>query len=368
MSGSSVIHFKAVTMKLKMGLVRGVMAIGMLAGLMGAGGCAISDKAVVAQAADAHTGIKPAVITDPELSAYMNEVGRRIIDAAREMHAMGYGPAAKGGEDAGWMFSEEMRFHLVNSDTLNAFTTGGNHMYIYSGLFLQCDSEDELAGVMAHEYGHVYGRHVHGGMARQYAILGTAAVAGAAGYVAGGDERGLEYAGYGASIGMLAGNFVGMKFSRDDETEADGIGFDFYVRAGWNPAHFADFFKRMIADGHAQADDTFSTHPAAVKRVESAERRARALPPAAEQWRRKPVAEAKAFAALQARCRQVGAAMPSDQTLEQAQKLLAAFPSCVAPEDGPDQLHAREQLAKDLQAAEAKKTSQREKKSPKKKK
>ena len=51
-------------------------------------------------------------------------------------------------EDRDWMFSKKMEFHFVNSKTLNAFTTGGEHMYIYNELFKQCKSEDELAAVM----------------------------------------------------------------------------------------------------------------------------------------------------------------------------------------------------------------------------
>ena len=106
---------------------------------------------------------------------------RKLIESAR---AAGDANApkshTKGGDNA-WMFSDEMRFHFVNSKTLNAFTTGGNHMYIYTALFQQCESEDELAAVVAHEYAHVYCRHVQQGMNRQYAILGAAAGAGVAG-------------------------------------------------------------------------------------------------------------------------------------------------------------------------------------------
>jgi len=47
---------------------------------------------------------------------------------------------------------KDLQVHLVNSKTLNAFTTGGNHMYIYNQLFQEARSEDELAGVMSHEY------------------------------------------------------------------------------------------------------------------------------------------------------------------------------------------------------------------------
>src|SRR3712207_9596813 len=81
---------------------------------------------------------------------------------------------------------------------MNAFTTGGEYMYIYTELFRQCRSEDEIAAVMAHEFAHVYARHVHQGMKRQYAVLGAVAAGGALGYAAGGRESGGKYASLGS--------------------------------------------------------------------------------------------------------------------------------------------------------------------------
>src|SRR5687768_11420218 len=158
-------------------------------------GCA-SDRQLISQAGQFHDTLEPAVMTDAQLSGYINKLGQRIITAAREVHGN------KGGTADEWMFSKDMQFHFVNSKTLNAFTTGGNHMYIYNELFQQSKTEDELAAVMAHEFAHVYGRHVHKGMNRQYAILGAAAAAGAAGYAAGGNEKGMEYAGMGAGAAL----------------------------------------------------------------------------------------------------------------------------------------------------------------------
>ncbi len=93
-------------------------------------GCA-TDRQVISQAAQTHQGLQPAVITDPQLAGYIQRVGDRIIASARVLYQQGYGPAAQDKkEDPSWMFSNAMQFHLVASDTLNAFTTGGEHMYI----------------------------------------------------------------------------------------------------------------------------------------------------------------------------------------------------------------------------------------------
>src|SRR5688500_4553527 len=329
------------------GIVFSVLALIGATGL----GCA-SDKAVISQANQAHTGLAPAVIEDPVLATYIQDVGNRIIGAAHDLSRQGY--AKSGKEDNAWMFSKDMRFHFVNSKTLNAFTTGGEHMYIYTGLFQQCKSEDELAAVMAHEFAHIYGRHVHKGMNRQYAILGAAAAAGAAGYAAGqGNDKGMEYAGMGAGAAMLAGQFVGMSFTRKDETEADALGFNFYTLAGWDPNRFGDFFQTMIDKGYDKGNEMLSDHPSLSNRVADAKARAAKLPPQAKEWRQRPVAEGQKFQDLQRRSVEVGKNMPTDQTLEGAQELLAALPrSCLTPAIQPDQEKAEQHVLMRKQQAE----------------
>ena len=339
---------------LSRGIVISVLA---LVGATGVG-CA-SDKAVISQANQAHTSLQPAVIEDPVLSGYIQDVGNRIIGAAQELSRQGYGRSGK--EDNSWMFSKDMRFHFVNSKTLNAFTTGGEHMYIYTGLFQQCKTEDELAAVMAHEFAHIYGRHVHKGMNRQYAILGAAAAAGAAGYAAGGSEKGGQYAGMGAGAAMLAGQFVGMSFTRKDETEADAMGFQFYTRAGWDPNKFGDFFQTMIDKGYDKGNEMLSDHPSLGNRVAAAKERASKLPPQAKEWRQPPVAEGQKFQDLQRRSVEVGKNMPTDQTLAGAQELLAALPrSCLTPAVQPDQEKAEQRvLVRQKQAEEAAQSGRR---------
>ncbi|MGB7161244.1 MAG: M48 family metallopeptidase [Tepidisphaeraceae bacterium] len=323
-------------------------------------GCA-SDKAVISQANQAHTGLQPAVIDDPVLASYIQEVGDRIIASARELSQQGYGPRGK--ESNEWMFSKDMRFHFVNSKTLNAFTTGGEHMYIYTALFQQCRTEDELAAVMAHEFAHIYGRHVHKGMNRQYAILGAAAAAGGAGYALGqGDDKGMQYAGLGAGAAMLAGQFVGMNYTRKDEDEADKLGFAFYTRAGWDPNRFGDFFQTMIDQGYDKGNEMLSDHPSLKSRVEASKQRAAALPASAAEWRRDPVAGKARFEELQARSVKVGENMPSDQTLEGAQELLAALPrSCLTPAVQPDQQQAEQNVLVELQKEQERKQQARQK-------
>jgi predicted Zn-dependent protease len=311
-------------------------------------GCA-TDRQVIDQAQDVHHELEPAVVDDQELAQYLRDVGARIVDSARELHQKKYGPKSHFKEDADWMFSNEMEFHFVASETLNAFTTGGEHMYIYTKLLQTCRTEDELTAVMAHEYGHIYARHVQKGMDRQYMTIGGALLAGGAGYAVGGKKHGLEYAGYAATLAYAGGTFLGMGYTRDDEAEADELGFDFYVRAGWDPDKFDDFFQAMIDAGYDSKSDITSDHPTLASRVAAAKKRAQSLPPEAKSWRKPPVADASRFAAIQKRAGQISASMPKDQSLEAAKTLLAAVQSCVLPNDPPERAEAKAKIEKAME-------------------
>ena len=317
-------------------------------------GCA-NDKQVISQANQFHQNLEPAVIKDPQLSRYIQTVGDRIIAAAEALDKQGFGPASHKKESATWMFAKGgMQFHFVNSKTINAFTTGGNHMYVYTELFQKCDTEDELAAVMAHEFAHVYARHVQKGMNRQIVTMLGAAGVGAAGYAAGGKEHGAQYASAGAGLAAMAGQYFGMSYTREDEDEADRLGFQFYSRAGWDPNRFADFFRKMIAMGMDTQSAEMSDHPTLKSRVEKAVQRAKNLPPESSRWRQQPVASPSELRQLQQRAASLANTMPNDQQLQQSKELLAALPrSCLTPLDQalPDQQNAQINLIEQLQAA-----------------
>lgn len=332
-------------MKLRSLFRRSSVLLGLLFGVaVVATGCT-TDRAVLDQARGFHGDLQPAVMNDPELNNYLQSVGNRIIATAREMDRQNFGPDAHKKEDPSWMFSQNMQFHLVNSKTLNAFTTGGEHMYIYNELFQQCKTEDELAAVMAHEYAHVYARHVHKGTDRQIGLLGATAGAGVVGSLVGGKEYGQTYGAAAAGITGMAAQFVGMGFTRKDEREADYLGFNFYARSGWAPDRFGDFFQTMIDLGLDTGTEYLSDHPTLKSRVAAAKEWAAKLPPNAASWRQPPVADAQRFAGLKARAKQLGATLPSDQTLANSQRILAAMPrSCLTPTIPPDQTRARKEL------------------------
>ena len=314
--------------------------LGFVSALIFICGCA-TDKQVISQAQDVNQQLEPAIVKDQALADYIQKVGNRIVATAKILDSQGFGPDShkKDKEDA-WMY-QSMQFHLVNSKTLNAFTTGGKHMYIYTELFQTCKNEDELAAVMSHEYAHVYCRHVIKGMNRQYAMLGAAGAAGAAGYVAGGKDNGTQYAGVAAGAAGLVGQYIGMGFTRDDENEADKIGFWFHAHAGWDPNRFAGFFQTLIDKGLDKTPEEMSDHPKLSNRVIATNERIKQLPANAKSWRKSPVVSETEFRRLQTRAMKVSKSTPDDQSIQKAQLMLAAFPSCVTPVEQPDQKNAQ---------------------------
>jgi predicted Zn-dependent protease len=227
-------------------------------------------------------------------------------------------------------------------------------MYIYTALFEQCATEDELTAVMSHEFAHVYCRHVQKGTQRQYAIMGAAAAAGVVGAAVAKDNR-VQGATAGAGVGAAAAGFLGMGFTRHDEDEADKYGFYFHMMGGWDPNHFADFFKRMIDMGYDKTPELASDHPSLANRVENTKRRISELPKDYTKWKKPNTATAEQFAALKQRAKDVGAKMPDDASLQKAQQLLAAFPSCVSATDNqPEQVQARQQIQQNVNAQQKK--------------
>ena len=330
-------------------LLGGLLVTPLLA--LATGGCApTTDKAVRGQANEFQTGLAPAEVKDPEVNTYLQKIGDRIVAAGRELDREGKGPKAhfdkKESED--WMFTG-IQFHLVNSKTLNAFTTGGQHVYIYNELLQLCHNEDELAAVMAHEYGHIYCRHVQHGSTRQLGAILPTLLLGGAGYVAGGKEHGSEYAQTGAGLGAVAGQLGTAYFSRGDESQADEWGFQFYRQAGWDPKRFGDFFQAMIDKGLDTAPEFTSDHPSLKNRVDIAKKRAADLGAKAEANVQPPIFTPDQFQQLKQRAAAAAARTPDDKSLQNTKKVLQAIPRSCLYEDQPnppDVQQAQQELSK----------------------
>ncbi len=158
---------------------------------------------------------------------------------------------------------------VIDSDEINAFALPGGFFYVNSGLILRADEEAELAGVMGHEIAHVAARHgTKNATKGELMQLATIPVMILVPY---------GMAGYGIYEGLnLAIPMSYLKFSRDDEREADYLGLQYMYKAGYDPNAFVSFFEKIEAEERR--------HPAAFPRFS---RRTRRLRTACKKRRRK---------------------------------------------------------------------------------
>jgi predicted Zn-dependent protease len=149
----------------------------------------------------------------------------------------------------------EYHVRVVDSPVVNAFAVPGGYIYLTRGILAQLNNEAELEGVMAHELGHIAARHTVSQQSKQQ--IGQLLLIG--GMIA--SEKFAQYAQY-ALQGM---QLLFLKFSRDDERQADALGVEYSSKLGYDAHKMADFFKvlqKMSLSESAGGIPTFlSTHP-----------------------------------------------------------------------------------------------------------
>jgi predicted Zn-dependent protease len=160
-------------------------------------------------------------------------------------------------------------FYVVKDSTLNAFAGPGGYVFVYTGLIDTMDTVDELAAVMSHEIGHVSARHLAQRM-EQGKTMTLAVLAGMlAGALMGGKVGGAL-----ATGSMAAGIQKQLSYSRDDERQADTLGFKYMTESHFNPGGMTTVLKKLerAAPGGTDAVPPYLlTHPAGPERVSTIE-------------------------------------------------------------------------------------------------
>jgi predicted Zn-dependent protease len=159
----------------------------------------------------------------------------------------------------------EWEFNLAEENTVNAWCMPGGKVMFYTGILPICDGEDGIAVVMGHEIAHAIARHGNERMSQTMIAQGI----GAAGQIGTSGSSPQVQAIFNQSFGI--GSQLGLlKFSRNNESEADKLGLVFMTMAGYDPATAAEFWKRMAANkGEGQAPPEFmSTHPSDERRIQ----------------------------------------------------------------------------------------------------
>lgn len=146
-------------------------------------------------------------------------------------------------------------FHLLaDSQSINAFALPGGQIFITEALFRLLKTEDQLAGVLGHEIGHVVGRHSNEQMATSGLWSGIAQGVGV--LLSDGQSNS------GAQVGQMIAQMRIMKFGRDDELESDALGVRFLIEAGYDPEGMIGVMEILAnaARGNRQPE-MLSTHP-----------------------------------------------------------------------------------------------------------
>ncbi len=184
-------------------------------------------------------------VRDPKAQALVTRVGQRLIN----------GTAVKS-------TPYQFKFHLLADDkTINAFALPGGQIFITAALFNKLENEDQLAGVLGHEIGHVVGRHSNQQMAKTGLINGIFQGVGV--MLSDGHGQG------GMQMAQMIGNVVNMKYGRDDELESDALGVRFLIEAGYDPEAMIGVMKILKASAGGSGQPEFmSTHPDPGNRIE----------------------------------------------------------------------------------------------------
>ena len=233
---------------------------------MGSPADAILNKSAEAQIGRAimrNIRLSGQVVEDPQITEYINEIGSRIAAQTNDG-------------------DHEFTFFVVDDPRINAFALPGGYIGVHTGLIDASRSEDELAGVLAHEIAHVTQRHIARSIhanSRQ-SILSTALMLGALILAATGGSGDALQAGMAVAQGTAAQQQI--NFTRSNEHEADRIGIGALAEAGFDPHGMASFFEVMSRQ-QLSAPDTrmpefLRTHPVSSDRIAEARARAQEYP------------------------------------------------------------------------------------------
>jgi beta-barrel assembly-enhancing protease len=229
------------------------------------------------------------LLRDPASNDFINDMGRRIARVA---------------DPRGIPYT----FYIVNSDVVNAFAVPGGYVYVNRGLVERAGTANELAGVLAHEIGHVVERHSIQQMAKAQnannlvGVLGTVLLGRASPTV----QQGAGVLVQGVGTAVFAG------YSRNDERQADHDGVIFSTRAGYNPQGMITMFQRLMSENNSRPGTLtqyFSTHPLTQERIANVQAQINATPEARASTLRTDTRE---FQAFRARVRTI-TPIPSDR-------------------------------------------------------
>jgi predicted Zn-dependent protease len=178
------------------------------------------------------------ILNNPTINAYVNRIGQRLAAASTRSNI-------------------NYTFQVVDSDEINAFATMGGYVYVNSKLVKTAENEAQLAGVIAHEVGHIANRHVVQALAKQVELQGWSK----------GIGRG------GAIFSVFSAVMFQLPKSRSAEFEADELGFKNVRKAGYVGDEMIEFYQDVLAKlGGGNTPSILKTHPDTNQRIAGLQR------------------------------------------------------------------------------------------------
>ena len=195
-------------------------------------------------------------ILDPQLVAYVNEVGQKLVRVSDRPNL-------------------PFEFVVINDSVPNAWALPGGKLAVNRALLTELKSEAELDAVLSHEIVHAAARHGASSMERGMLLSAGAAVIS----VLAADRKHSDLVDFAAAGGAA---LIGLRYSRENELEADHYGIDYMVRAGYDPRAAVELQETFVRlSGNKSAGwlaGMFATHPPSQERVEANRRKAAGLP------------------------------------------------------------------------------------------
>ncbi len=256
------------------GILQGIAAGGAIAAATGLSGCvtnaetgrsqlvgfAPGNAALSQQAAASWSALKQRTPTsnDPRYTSRLKNIGNRVSRGANR-------------GDQNW------EYQVFDSNQRNAFVLPGNRVGFYTGMMDFADNDDQIAGIMGHEVGHVAGSHARERLSQQIAgqlavvggtVLGGAALGGRCRNIQTRREQqicqrnaGRQTQMINQALGLGFALGVALPYSRRHETESDLLGANYMYRAGYDPYQSVKLWEKMAANSPSRGPEFLSTHP-----------------------------------------------------------------------------------------------------------
>lgn len=185
-------------------------------------------------------------VKDASLREYVTDIGKRL--AAR---------TEADNPSLPWTFT------LLDSDVINAFALPGGKVFFSRGLADKMTNEAQMAGVLGHEIGHVTARHTAERVSKATLLEGAVQVAGVAADASG--STGISQALPALQVGS---QLITLKFSRDQESEADSLGMRYMTRENYNPQAMQQVMEILKREAGDAGNEWTSTHPLPETRIQ----------------------------------------------------------------------------------------------------